>query len=151
MGSRPLWRRQVGSPEEVLALLELVASEQPTLLGFVVEALASSPARPAVLEMASFFKVEGPVALAGAVATVAGQLDQIERQPQRRWTTPRDLFGDSAASAIVLERFSQARAVRWRGIRPGIRRSPRLVRADRRIKDAAGHERAAALVAEFLR
>ena len=150
MESRLTWGRPAVSLEEVLSLLELVASKQPALLGVMVDTLATSPARPPILELTSFFKLKEPGELAAAVAIAARQLDLLEHNPLRRWKVPRDLFGDLAAPAIVLERFSQTRAGRWRSTRPGASRPAGLLRIDRRLKEAAGLERARALVDECL-
>ncbi len=149
MGSQPKSRWPEGPAEEVFSLLELVASKQPTLLGFVVDALASSPARKAVLRLASLFDVKGSAKLAVTLATAAKQLDRLERN--RLWTAPRDLFDDAALNPEALKAFAKRRAARWRNTRPGTRVSPeRQARVDHLLEDAAAFERARALVVECL-
>ncbi len=149
MGS-PRWRerREWVQPGAGLAALELVASEYPELLPFVVEGLAASPARREVLELVEVFGVRRPAELVEHGAAAAAQLDRLELLARRRWSTPRELIGANALSASVLSRFADARAERWR--RRGRQRRPELVRIDRRLRAAAGKERAAAMVREFL-
>ncbi len=150
MGSRPSWRRPPDwlQPGAGLAALELVASEDPDLLPFVVEALAASPARSVVLELAKLFDVRQPGELAARATRAASQLDRLEKNASRRWTDPREFLGPQALPAALLSRFAAARAARWqRRARP---RLPELVRLDRRLRVAAGKERAAALVRDFL-
>ncbi len=136
--------RSLATASDVLPVLEVLASERPEVVGAVVETLASSPARPALLELARLFQVEAPEELAGAVVTVVRQLDRLEHQP-RRWTEPREVLGSTAASATALDAVARWRADRWRSTRGGTRPA-RLRRVDRRLKDAAGLERARALV-----
>ncbi len=135
--------RSLATAGDVLAVLEVLASERPEMVGAVIETLASGPARPALLELARLFQVEAPEELAGAVVTVARQLDRLERQP--RWSEPREVLGSTAASATALDAVARWRADRWRSTRGGTRPA-RLLRVDRRLENAAGLERARALV-----
>ncbi len=146
----PRWRgrREWLQPGAALAALELVASEDPALLPFVVEGLAASPAREMVLELVELFGVRRPAELVERAAKAAAQLDRLELLARRRWSTPRELIGPGAFPASILSRFAEVRADRWRRI--GRERRPELVRVDRRLRSAAGKERAAELVREFL-
>ncbi len=137
----------LSSPGDVLSVLEILASEHPEAVATVVATLALSPARSALLELMPLFQVEVPAEIAGAVVTVASQLDRLERQP--RWTEPREVLGNSAAGAVALDAFARRRADRWRRNHGAIR-PPRLVRVDRCLRRAAGLERARALVDGFL-
>ncbi len=135
------------TPGDLLSVLEVVASEHPRVVPAVVRSLARSPARSALLELLSLFQVKAPEEIAGAAVSVARQLDRLERHP--RWTEPREVLGDTAVSAIVLDAFARHRADRWRSTRGEIP-PPLLVRTNRRLRNAAGLERARALVHGFL-
>ncbi len=135
------------TPGEILAMLETLASEHPAMVRPAVATLANSPARLALLELVPLFQVEAPAEIVGAAVTVARQLDRLEIRPN--WTDPRDILGDASASPTVLDAFARTRADRWRS-RHGTIRPPRLARVDRRLKKAAGLERARALVDGFL-
>ncbi len=137
----------VATPLDVLSVLEVLASEHPELVPMVVAMLARSEARSALVELVPVFRVKGPEEIAGAAVTVARQLDRLERQA--RWTEPRDVLSDTAASASVLDAFAKRRADRWRSIRGGIR-PPQLRRMDRLLRKAAGLERARELVDDLL-
>ncbi len=144
MGFQP--QRPAGSPAVMLSVLELVASEYPGVLPFVVENLASSPARSVLMELASLFKVGSPAELAAVAVTAAQQLDRLER---KRWTEPRDVFGEVALSSRALEAFAKRRVERFENLLGTV--PPGLVRLDRKLKDAAGRARAAAQRAEVAR
>ena len=132
---------------EALALVELVASESPELLRFAVESLAASPARLALLELVELFDVDRPTELISRALTAVAQLDRLELHA-RRWKAPVDHFGEDALPAAVLASVARARADRWR--RQGRNRPGELMRVDRRLREAARHERTANMVREFL-
>ncbi len=136
------------NPGGVLSVLEVLASEHPEVVSALVATLGHSPARSALLELVPLFQVKSPAEIAGAVVTVARQLDRLEHRPH--WAEPRDVLGESAASATALDAFARRRADRWRKNRGGIR-PPKLARVDRRLRKAAGLERARALVDELLK
>ncbi len=134
--------------DDVLSVVELLASEYPELVPTVVATLASSPARPVLLELLPLFQVKEPAELAAVAITTASQLDRLERRV--RWTVPRDVLGAAALPAQALAAFAKCRAGRWRN-RPAVRPEPsRLARVRRLLKEAAGLERARALVEECL-
>ncbi len=150
MGTRPAWRRPPDwlQPGAGLAALEVVASEHPQTLAFLVESLAASPARLEVLELLEVFGVQRPAGLAAKAARAAAQLDRLELLAGRRWEEPRQCIGEGALPASILSRFADARALRWAA--SGRQRPPALVRVNRRLRAAARKERAAALVQKFL-
>ncbi len=97
------------TPGDVLAVLETLASEHPDTVPPVVAALASSPARSALLELAPLFRARGPAEIAAAAVATARQLDRLEARP--RWKAPGDVLGDAAASAAtVAPRSTTARS-----------------------------------------
>ncbi len=150
MGTRNRWRRPPDwlQPGRGLAVLELVASELPDLLPFVVGTMEASPARSEVLALVKLFDVKRPRDVAARAGRAAFQLDRLERNARRKWTHPREFLGADGLPASILSRFAQARAARWE--RRGWPRSSELVRLDRRLREAAGKERATAMVREFL-
>ncbi len=137
----------LATPGDVLSVLEVLASEHPEVVPPVVTTLASRPARSALLELCPLFQVKAPEELAIAAVTMARQLDRLELHP--RWTEPREVLGDTGASAAALDAFAKQRADRWR-INRGRIRPPQLVRMDRLLRNAASLERARALVDGFL-
>ncbi len=128
-------------------VLELVATESPWLLSFVVESLAASPARPALLELAEAMGVELSATMAKRVKAAVGQVSRLEIHV-KRWREPSDVLGSQALPAAVLLRFAKARGERRR--RHGRRLKPQLVRVDRLLRSAARQERAAAMVRDLL-
>ncbi len=135
-------RAQTGA---ALALLEAVASESPDLLRFVVESLAASPARPALLETVKLFGVEHEGHLIRHAEVAAKQLDRLEAQT--KWKEPTDVLGDVSLSTRVLERFAAARAHRW-SLREAV--PPALLRVHRLLTIAVRKENAAAMVLDCL-
>ena len=148
MGARHRWRRPKVEPGATMALVELVASEYPELLRFVVDSLAGSEARLALLEVVKAFDAENPIELVQLASTAAAQLDRLEMHAiRKRWKDPA-YFGDSLP-AEILERFARARINRTH--QQGLERPPELLRGDRLLRVAAEKERAADLVNGLLR
>lgn len=136
------------TPGDVLSILEVLTTENPEVVPIAVANLASSPARPALLELAPLFQVEAPEEIAVAALTVARQLDRLERHPS--WTKPHEVLGDASSSAIALDAFARRRAERWLNHRGRVR-PPKLVRVDRLLREAAELERARSLVEGLLK
>ncbi len=141
--------RQRSCPtEDVISLLEVVASELPEALPFLVAVLAESPARPVLLELVTFFEVTWPAEVADAAGKIATQLDRLERD-RRKWTEPDEVLGASSAGVTALAAFSSRRAGRRRGGRRGVRPA-QVLRVERRLRSAAGLEHARGLVDDLL-
>ena len=111
---------QVGDPEinEIVGVLEVVASERLDLLLPLLELLRNSPAYKAVNDLARCWYVE-PTELPGVAERATRHLDRLEAR-RRRWRHPSEIV--RSPNVHALWSFAAARRTRV----PGMARSRRL-------------------------
>ncbi len=132
-----------GAPvEATLAILEIVASEQPELLEFQAQALLNSTMSFALRDLAATFDV-APEDVGDAACRACTHLDRLERH-RRTWRDPAELLDSPNLSALV----SVSRA-RIRRTSPPARRQ-KLERIQRRVEAAYKLARTRAWVDAFI-
>ncbi len=85
--------------ESTLAVIEIVASEQPDLIEFHVQALRNSPVSFAMRELATDFDV-APEDVGEAVGRACIHLDRLERH-RRAWRDPTEVVESPNLAALV--------------------------------------------------
>ncbi len=138
-GSSAAWRAPAKS---TLAVLEIVASEQPQLIEFQVQALLDSPLSFALRELAATFGV-APRDVGEPVVRACAHLDRLERY-RRTWRDPAEVVDSPNLAALV----SVCRARIRRASQP--KRRQKLERILRRVEPAQGLARTRAWIDNFL-
>ena len=94
--------------EGVASLLEMVASERPDLLGWVVDLLQHSPVRFAVLRLLREWEVGNTRRAAPFLRKAVTDLDRLER---RRWTKPQQIIPKPHLGSLVLMATARAQRI----------------------------------------
>ena len=129
--------------EQALALCELVASERPSLLGYLVATLRRSPSAPALTHLAGLWDVRADH-LRSAMHQAATQLDNLEQRPLYQ-ASLKSRFGDQTLHLLLLHDLASARAGRRSG-----QQINRLTAIARRFHREHQDGRARRLVEDFL-
>ncbi len=124
--------------DDVAGLLELVASEQPSLLRPLVNTLEYSRAAAGVADLVELWGI-GPENRAADLAELAvktsAHLDQLQRRRGFGWRHPREVIPDSNVAALLA--FTYGR----RGRIQDLRRRQRLKLIGRKLERAAEKDR----------
>ena len=96
--------------EGVASLLEMVASERPDILGWVLDLLQHSPVRFAILRLLREWEVGETRRAAPFLRKAVTDLDRLER---RHWTKPQQIIPKPHLGSLVL--MATARAQRIHG------------------------------------
>jgi len=133
-----------GAPSEAsIAVLELIASEQPELLEFQAHVLWNGTMSFAVEELAAAFSVP-PQELAGAIGRACHDLDRLEKR-RGAWRDPGQVLG-TRPNLAALRHLCQARLRRaWH-----LPRRRRLERIYQKLEAAYAHARTRAWIDDFI-
>ena len=94
----------------VLAILELVASEQGPWLHCLLDALSYSPLRYVIVDLSTRWQVQDVAELTRLVRKTAHDLDRLEKRPIR-WRHPREIVAEphlGALNSLVQKRSERA-------------------------------------------
>ena len=126
----------------VVAVIELVASEQGVLTPWLLDMLSNSPVRYAILNLATDWQTGDIAGLAAVAQKAAQDLDRLERR--RHWSHPRQVVTEPHLPAL----YSFAR-LRNERIRKGGRKK-RLEIIGRTLGRLYGRERQKRKIEAFL-
>ena len=129
--------------EGIASILELVASQRPDLLPTYLDMVANSPARFAVLELASDLKVKEIQNLYPVVLKIIADLDRLERR-RTGWRHPQQIVTNPNVAGLLY--FCRARI---RNV-PGIARRRRLEIMTRKLERVYDQERTRAWITDFI-
>ena len=124
-------------------MLELVASQRPDLLPVYLDMAANSPARFAVLELASDLKVREIQDLYPVVLKIIADLDRLEKR-RAGWRHPNQIVTDPNVGGLLY--FCRARIQNV----PGIARRRRLEVMARKLERVFEQERTRAWIDDFI-
>ncbi len=129
--------------ETVAAMMELMATHRPDLLPVYLDMATNSPARFAVLELASDFNVRETNELHQATLKIIGDLDRLERR-RGGWRHPRQIVQNPNISGLLV--FCRARIQNVNGL--GRRR--RLEVMARKLQRVHDREKTHAWITDFI-
>ncbi len=129
--------------DDIAGMLELVASQRPDLLPIYLDMAANSPARFAVLELASDLKVRDPERLYPVLLKISADLDRLEKR-RTGWRHPRQILNNP--NVVGLLYFCRARIKNV----PGIARRRRLEVMSRKLQRAYDQEKTRAWITDFI-
>ncbi len=127
----------------IAAILDLVASQRPDLLAVYLDIVANSPARFAVLELASDLGVRGTQDLCPVVLKISADLDRLERR-RTGWRHPKQIVDDPNVAG--LSHFCRARIQNV----PGIARQRRLEVIAMKLQRIHDQEKTRAWITDFI-
>lgn len=127
----------------IAGMLELVASHRPELLPIYLDMVANSPARFAILELATDLKVREVQDLSPVVLKIIADLDRLEKR-RTGWRHPEQIV--TQPNVVGLLFFCHARTHNV----PGIARRRRLEVMARKLKRVHEQERTRAWIDDFL-
>ena len=129
--------------ESIAAMLELVATQRPDLLPVYLDLAANSPARFAVLELATELAVRETQDLYPVVLKICADLDRLERR-RAGWKHPRQIVTDPNIGGLLY--FCNARIQNV----VGIARRRRLEVMSRKLQRVHDQERTRAWITDFI-
>ncbi len=129
--------------EGIAAMLEIVASQRPDLLPIYLDMVANSPARFAVLELASDLGVRETQDLYPVVLKITADLDRLERK-RTGWRHPQQLVNNPNVRGLLY--FCRARIQNV----PGIARRRRLEVMARKLQRVYDQEKTRAWITDFI-
>ncbi len=129
--------------EGIAGMLELVASQRPDLLPIYLDMVANSPARFAVLELASDLNVRETQDLHPVVLKISADLDRLERR-RTGWRHPRQIVSSPHVGGLLY--FCRARIQNV----PGIARRRRLEVMSRKLQRVYDQEKTRAWINDFI-
>lgn len=129
--------------EGIAAMLELVASQRPDLLPIYLDMVANSPARFAILELASDLKVREIQDLRSVVLKISADLDRLERR-RTGWRHPQQIV--ARPNIIGLLYFCRARIRNA----SGIARRRRLEVMSRKLQRVYDQEKTRDWITDFI-
>ncbi len=129
--------------EGIAAMLELVASQRPDLLPIYLDTVSNSPARFAILELASDLKVREIQDLHPVVLKISADLDRLERR-RTGWRHPQQIVAKPHVVGLLY--FCRARI---RNV-PGIARRRRLEVMSRKLQRVHDQEKTRAWITDFI-
>lgn len=127
----------------IAGMLELVASHRPDLLPIYLDMVANSPARFAVLELASDLKVREVENLHPVLLKISADLDRLEKR-RTGWRHPEQII--TSPNVVGLLYFCRARINNV----PGIARRRRLEVMSRKLQRAYDQEKTRAWINDFI-
>ena len=127
----------------IAGMLELVASHRPDLLPIYLDMVANSPARFAVLELASDLKVRDVDNLYPVLLKVSADLDRLEKR-RTGWRHPEQIV--NRPNVVGLLYLCRARINNV----PGIARRRRLEVMSRKLQRAHEREKTRAWINDFI-
>ncbi len=129
--------------EAMAAMMELMATHRPDLLPVYLDMATNSPARFAVLELASDFNLREANELHQATLKIISDLDRLERR-RGGWRHPRQVVQDPNVSGLL--HFCRARIQNVNGL--GRRR--RLEVMARKLQRVYDREKTHAWITDFI-
>lgn len=129
--------------EGIASMLELVASQRADLLPVYLDMVANSPARFAVLELASDLNVKETQDLYPIVLKIVADLDRLERR-RTGWQHPQQIVSTPNVGGLLY--FCRARIQNV----PGIARRRRLEVMARKLQRVYDQERTRAWITDFI-
>ncbi len=129
--------------EGIASMMELVASQRPDLLPIYLDTVSNSPARFAVLELASDLGVREPQDLYPVVLKITADLDRLERK-RTGWRHPQQLVSNPNVGGLLY--FCNARIQNV----AGISRRRRLEIMARKIQRVYDQEKTRAWITDFI-
>ncbi len=129
--------------ESIASVLELVASHRPDLLPVYLDTVANSPARFAVLELASDLKVRETQDLYPVLLKISADLDRLERR-RTGWQHPQQIVAQPKVLGLLY--FCRARIQNV----PGIARRRRLEVMARKLERVYDQEKTRAWITDFI-
>ncbi len=129
--------------EGIAGMLEIVASHRPDLLPIYLDTVANSPARFAVLELASDLNVRETQDLHPVVLKISADLDRLERR-RTGWRHPQQIV--AKPNVVGLLYFCRARILNV----PGIARRRRLEVMSRKLQRVYDQEKTRAWIDDFI-
>ena len=129
--------------EGIAATLELVAGQRPDLLPVYLDIVANSPARFAVLELASDLDVRDSHDLHPVVLKISADLDRLEKR-RTGWQHPQQIVAHPNVAGLL--HFCRARIQNV----PGIARRRRLEIMARKLQRVYDQEKTRAWITDFI-
>ncbi len=129
--------------EGIAGMLELVASQRPDLLPIYLDMVSNSPARFAVLELASDLNVREPQNLYPVVLKISADLDRLEKR-RTGWRHPQQIVAAPHVAGLLY--FCRARIQNV----PGIARRRRLEVMARKLQRVYEQEKTRAWINDFI-
>ncbi len=124
-------------------MMELVASQRPDLMPVYLDMVANSPARFAVLELASDLGVKEIPDLYPVVLKICADLDRLERK-RSGWRHPQQIVADPNVGGLLY--FCNARIQNV----AGISRRRRLEIMARKLQRVYDQEQTRAWITDFI-
>ncbi len=129
--------------EGVAAMMELVASQRPDLLPIYLDMVSNSPARFAVLELASDLGVREPRDLYPVVLKISADLDRLERK-RTGWRHPQQIVHEPNVGGLLYFCYARMNNV------AGISRRRRLEIIARKLQRVYDQEKTRAWITNFI-
>ncbi len=129
--------------EGIASMMELVASQRPDLLPIYLDMIANSPARFAILELASDLGVQEVQDLYPVVLKISADLDRLERK-RTGWRHPHQIVPNANVRGLLY--FCNARIQNV----AGISRRRRLEIIARKIQRVHDQEKTRAWITDFI-
>ena len=129
--------------ESIAGMLELVASQRPDLLPIYLDMVSNSPARFAVLELASDLKVRDTQDLYPVLLKISTDLDRLEKR-RTGWRHPKQII--NMPNVVGLLYLCRARIQNV----PGVARRRRLEVMTRKLERVHDQERTRAWINDFI-
>ncbi len=129
--------------EGIADILELVAGQRPDLLPVYLDIVANSPARFAVLELASDLGLRDTHDLHPVVLEIIADLDRLEKR-RTGWRHPKQIVDDPNVAGLL--QFCRARSHNV----PGISRRRRLEIMGKKLQRVYEQEKTRAWIIDFI-
>ncbi len=124
-------------------MMELVASQRPDLLPIYLDMVSNSPARFAVLELASDLGVREPRDLYPVMLKISADLDRLERK-RTGWRHPQQLVHEPNVGGLPYFCYARMNNV------AGISRRRRLEIIARKLQRVYDQEKTRAWITDFI-